>query len=69
MGPIDGHDIGMMCEALETAKSLGAPVLLHVNTVKGKGYNYAEKDPSHFHGVSDFDRHRRASFVGRHVLQ
>ena len=41
MGPIDGHDIGMMCEALETAKSLGAPVLLHVNTVKGKGYNYA----------------------------
>ena len=55
MGPIDGHDIGMMCEALETAKSLGAPVLLHVNTVKGKGYNYAEKDPSHFHGVSDFD--------------
>jgi len=55
MGPIDGHDIGMMCEALETAKSLGAPVLLHVNTVKGKGYNYAEKDPSHFHGISDFD--------------
>lgn len=55
MGPIDGHDIGLMCEALETAKSLGAPVLLHVNTVKGKGYNYAEKDPSHFHGISDFD--------------
>lgn len=55
MGPIDGHDIGMMCEALETAKSLGSPVLLHVNTVKGKGYNYAEKDPSHFHGISDFD--------------
>lgn len=55
MGPIDGHDIGMMCEALETAKSLGAPVLLHVNTVKGKGYDYAEKDPSHFHGISDFD--------------
>lgn len=55
MGPIDGHDIGMMCEALETAKSLGSPVLLHVNTIKGKGYNYAEKDPSHFHGISDFD--------------
>ena len=55
MGPIDGHDIGMMCEALETAKSVGAPVILHVNTVKGKGYDYAEKDPSHFHGVSDFD--------------
>ena len=55
MGPIDGHDIGLMCEALETAKTLGAPVLLHVNTVKGKGYELAEKDPSHFHGVSEFD--------------
>lgn len=55
MGPVDGHNIEMMCEALETAKSLGVPVLLHVNTVKGKGYNYAEKDPSHFHGVSNFD--------------
>lgn len=55
MGPVDGHNIEMMCEALETAKTLGTPVLLHVNTVKGKGYNYAEKDPSHFHGISDFD--------------
>lgn len=55
MGPVDGHNIEMMCEALETAKTLGSPVLLHVNTVKGKGYNYAEKDPSHFHGISDFD--------------
>ncbi|MEE1247190.1 MAG: 1-deoxy-D-xylulose-5-phosphate synthase [Acutalibacteraceae bacterium] len=55
MGPIDGHDIVSMCEALETAKSLHSPVLLHVNTVKGKGYDYAEKDPSYFHGISDFD--------------
>lgn len=55
MGPVDGHNIEMMCEALETAKSLGVPVLLHVDTVKGKGYDYAEKDPSHFHGVSNFD--------------
>lgn len=54
MGPIDGYDINQMCEALETAKTLGNPVLLHVNTVKGKGYDYAEKDPSHFHGVSTF---------------
>lgn len=55
MGPVDGHNIEMMCEALETAKTLGVPVLLHVDTVKGKGYDYAEKDPSHFHGVSNFD--------------
>lgn len=55
MGPVDGHNIEMMCEALETAKTLGVPVLLHVDTIKGKGYDYAEKDPSHFHGVSNFD--------------
>ncbi len=54
MGPVDGYDIETMCEALETAKSVKKPVLLHVNTVKGKGYDYAEKDPSHFHGVSEF---------------
>ena len=55
MGPVDGHDIDIMTEALTTAKSLNAPVLLHVNTVKGKGYDFAEKDPSHFHGISNFD--------------
>lgn len=55
MGPVDGHNIENLCEALDTAKTVGVPVLLHVNTVKGKGYNYAEKDPSHFHGISHFD--------------
>ena len=54
MGPIDGYNIDLMCEALETAKTIKKPVLLHVNTVKGKGYDFAEKDPSHFHGVSNF---------------
>lgn len=55
MGPIDGHSIEQMCEAMETAKSISGPVLLHVNTVKGKGYDYAEKSPSLFHGISNFD--------------
>lgn len=55
MGPIDGHNIEMLCEAMETAKNVHIPVMLHVNTVKGKGYNFAEKDPSHFHGISKFD--------------
>ena len=55
MGPVDGHNIELLTEALTTAKSLNSPVLLHVNTVKGKGYDYAEKDPSHFHGISNFD--------------
>lgn len=55
MGPIDGHNVEQMCEAIETAKSIPGPVLLHVNTIKGKGYDFAEKSPSRFHGVSNFD--------------
>ena len=55
MGPVDGHNIELLTEALTTAKSLHAPVLLHVNTIKGKGYDFAEKDPSSFHGISKFD--------------
>lgn len=55
MGPIDGHNIENLCDALSSAKSVGGPVLLHVITVKGKGYEYAEKDPSVFHGISKFD--------------
>ncbi len=55
MGPIDGHNIEQMCEAMESAKEVKGPVLLHVSTVKGKGYDYAEKSPSTFHGISKFD--------------
>lgn len=55
MGPVDGHNIENLCDALQAAKSVGGPVLLHVLTVKGKGYEYAEKDPSIFHGISKFD--------------
>lgn len=55
MGPVDGHNIEQLCNALETAKSINMPVVLHVLTVKGKGYDYAEKDPSIFHGISKFD--------------
>lgn len=55
MGPVDGHDFDLLIEALNTAKTLHSPVVLHVNTIKGKGYDYAEKDPSHFHGISNFN--------------
>lgn len=56
MGPIDGHNIEQLCDALQTAKLVKSmPVLLHINTVKGKGYDYAEKSPSEFHGVSKFN--------------
>lgn len=55
MGPIDGHNLDTLCSALESAKISGRPVLLHINTVKGRGYDFAERDPSQFHGVARFD--------------
>lgn len=56
MGPIDGHNIDQLCEALETAKMVkDKPVLLHICTTKGKGYDFAEENPSEFHGISKFN--------------
>lgn len=55
MGPIDGHDIHTLTQALEGAKIVNGPVLLHVKTIKGKGYNPAEQMPSQFHGCPKFD--------------
>lgn len=54
-GPIDGHDIDALVAALETAKAHNHSVLVHVNTVKGRGYNPAEKNPTQFHGIGKFD--------------
>lgn len=55
IGPIDGHDINMMNEVLSKAKCINGPVLVHVITHKGKGYEFAEKNPNKYHGVSPFD--------------
>jgi 1-deoxy-D-xylulose-5-phosphate synthase len=54
-GPIDGHDLKRLTEALSWAKGLGEPVLIHVITQKGKGYVFSEKTPDVYHGVSPFD--------------
>jgi 1-deoxy-D-xylulose-5-phosphate synthase len=55
MGPIKGHKLPELIEAFTNAKNLHGPVLVHVLTVKGKGYGPAEKDPAHFHGVGSFE--------------
>ena len=52
LGPINGHDIGALRETLEQAKQVQRPVLVHVFTKKGKGYNPAEEDAVTFHGVA-----------------
>lgn len=55
LGPVDGHNIEELDEVLHTAKSYQQPVLVHVKTVKGKGYPPAEKNPGEYHGISRFD--------------
>lgn len=54
-GPIDGHDIELVTLMLNRAKQIRGPVLLHVITKKGKGYRFAEKYPTIYHGVSTFE--------------
>jgi 1-deoxy-D-xylulose-5-phosphate synthase len=54
-GPIDGHDIPRIVEALEWGKRLGRPVVVHLTTQKGRGYKPAEQFPEKYHGVSPFD--------------
>lgn len=56
IGPVDGHNIKEMVTAFRTAMSVkDQPALVHVLTKKGKGYKPAEKNPSIFHGVGEFD--------------
>lgn len=55
LGPIDGHDLHSLVEVLEAAKHIDGPVLVHVLTKKGKGYEPAETSPNKFHGTGPFD--------------
>ena len=55
MGPVDGHNVEKLTNLFEVAKSEKRPVVIHVMTTKGRGYNYAEECPTDYHGVSPFD--------------
>ncbi len=55
VGPIDGHDLPLLLETIGNLKNQSGPILLHVLTVKGKGYPPAERNPVVFHGVTPFD--------------
>jgi len=55
-GPIDGHDLPLLIKTLKDVRNMSGPVLLHVGTVKGKGYEPAENDATKFHGVGKFDK-------------
>ncbi len=55
LGPVDGHNVKAVVEAINNAKHCKGPVLVHVLTKKGKGYTPAENHPSRFHGTEPFD--------------
>jgi len=56
IGPIDGHNLKSLIDTLELAKGMGKPVIVHCQTLKGKGYEIAEGQEEKWHGVSPFDR-------------
>lgn len=55
LGPVDGHDLTALQNIFAVAKEQKRPVLVHVLTQKGKGYEFAEKRPNDYHGVSAFN--------------
>jgi 1-deoxy-D-xylulose-5-phosphate synthase len=55
VGPINGHNLRQLTNVFDQVRSLHGPVLVHVVTVKGKGYPPAESNPTHFHGVGCFE--------------
>ena len=54
-GPVDGHDLPELIRLLKEARDLHSPVVVHVITQKGHGYEPAEQNPAKFHGVGKFD--------------
>ena len=55
LGPVDGHNLSFLTKILRYAKDIDEPVLLHIKTVKGKGFAPAEENQDTFHGVAPFD--------------
>ncbi|MBR0400108.1 MAG: 1-deoxy-D-xylulose-5-phosphate synthase [Mogibacterium sp.] len=54
-GPVDGYDIQQMADIIKAAAEYNGPTLIHVLTTKGKGYEWSQKYPRKFHGISSFD--------------
>jgi 1-deoxy-D-xylulose-5-phosphate synthase len=55
IGPVDGHNLSQLIEIMQTAKKLNQPVIIHAQTLKGKGYDIAEGKEEKWHGVGPFD--------------
>ena len=61
IGPVDGHNLAQLMDIMQTAKNLGKPVIIHAQTLKGKGYEMAEGQEEKWHGVGPFDLSNGAS--------
>ena len=55
LGPLDGHNISLLQDVFTKVRDMNGPLLIHVHTMKGKGYVPAEQEPGKFHGVGKFD--------------
>jgi 1-deoxy-D-xylulose-5-phosphate synthase len=55
LGPIDGHDLPLLISTLQFAKTCDHPIVIHVLTKKGKGFEAALKNPEKFHGLGPYD--------------
>ena len=56
LGPLDGHNISLLQDVFTRVREMDGPLLIHVHTMKGKGYSPAEENPGKFHGVGRFDQ-------------
>jgi 1-deoxy-D-xylulose-5-phosphate synthase len=54
-GPIDGHDLGKLCDTLQFVRGMHGPRVVHVMTQKGKGFSYAEANQEKWHGLAAYD--------------
>ena len=61
IGPVDGHDTDLLIKTLSRIKTMDSPVLLHIVTKKGKGYEFAEKTPDLYHGLGAFNKEEPVS--------
>jgi 1-deoxy-D-xylulose-5-phosphate synthase len=55
IGPVDGHNLSQLVDIMQTAKDMNKPVIIHAQTIKGKGYEIAEGHEEKWHGVGPFD--------------
>jgi len=68
LGPVDGHRLEALIKTFKHAREMSGPILIHVLTVKGKGYKPAEQDPTSFHGIGKFKIVPEAPYKVNHKI-